>query len=169
MKAACTECAACAANIHEALDVAVEPEQRPAVELTRLAPLEQGFVDGAGQRARLVHSRLGATRSGASLAGLVLLRFRSSATCEIDDQPGDLLAVGCSIPRVRHFQAKVSAVVDELAPELTGFPPAVVRVVVAKGEQEPEDQPVEHSRFGPPFDVGQMFDLDKPVHQSPGR
>ena len=95
-----------------------------------------------------------------------LLRFRSSVRAKSMTSPAiSCRSAGGQFRECAHFQAKVAAVVDELAPELAGFPPAVVGVVVAKGDQEAEDQPVENGRLGPPFDVGKMLELDKLVDQ----
>ena len=52
MKAACSEFARSAADIHQALDMSIEPEQRPAVERAGLPPALQDFIDGAGDSCR---------------------------------------------------------------------------------------------------------------------
>ena len=120
----------------------------------------------------LVHTRLerGSVPAPARSAGLWLRRCCSSAWAK----PMTSAAIACRSAALdrgecAHLQAQVAAVVDELAPELPGFPPAVVGVVVAKRDQEAEDQPVQNGRLGTPVDVGQMLELDELVHAASRR
>src|SRR5262249_22464168 len=82
------------------------------------------------------------------------------------DQPANGGALDGLHPVERpDLEAEITTLVDELTPELAGIPPSVVRTVVAETDQEAENQSVQDSGLGAPFDMGQVLKIDNHAHQ----